>query len=183
MGWSDLSPRVRARIAGAFYLATFVAGVVALASSRGRFVANLIATASYLVVTIMFYDLFKPVSRVVSAVAAVVSIVGLGVGMSSMLRLFRLGINPLPVFGIYCLLVGFLIGRSTFLPRWLGVLLACGGLGWLTFASGVLVRQLSPYNLAPGIVAEGVLTLGLLAVGVDSERWREQAGAARRNRP
>lgn len=182
MGWTDLSPRTRARIAGGFYLVTFVAGVVALVSSRGRFVANLIATASYLIVTIMFYDLFKPVSRVVSAVAAGVSIVGLSVGMASMLRLFRPGINPLPIFGIYCLLVGFLIGRSTFLPRWLGVLLAIGGLGWLTFASPALVRQLSPYNLAPGIVAEGVLTLWLLAVGVHAERWREQAGEPRRTR-
>jgi hypothetical protein len=31
--------------------------------------------------------------------------------------------------------------------------------------------------MAPGILGEGALTLWLLVMGVDVERWREQAGA------
>ncbi|PYQ27390.1 MAG: hypothetical protein DMF57_18420 [Acidobacteria bacterium] len=65
--------------------------------------------------------------------------------------------------------------RSTFLPRALGVLMAFGGLGWLTFLSPALAKVLSPYNLAPGILGEGVLTLWLLVFGVNAERWKEQA--------
>ena len=80
--------------------------------------------------------------------------------------------------GIYCLLIGYLIFRSTFLPRTLGVLMAIAGLGWLTFMSPTLTHSLYPYNLAPGIIGEGVLTLWLLAVGLNEQRWKEQEAAA-----
>jgi hypothetical protein len=50
-------------------------------------------------------------------------------------------LNPLVLFGCYCLLIGYLIVRSTSLPRILGVLMACGGLGWLTFISPTVAVQ------------------------------------------
>jgi hypothetical protein len=88
-------------------------------------------------------------------------------------------VNPLAVFGVYCLLIGYLIFQSTFLPRILGLLMAFGGLGWLTFASSELANYFSPYNLAPGILGEGALTVWLLIFGVNAEKWKEQAGAGR----
>jgi len=78
-------------------------------------------------------------------------------------------------FGLFNLLIGYLIFKSTFLPRILGVLMAIGGLGWLTFLSPPLASHLSPYNLAPGILGEGALTLWLLVKGVNVQRWKEQA--------
>ena len=178
MEWiAEASPRLKARIAGVFYLITFVAGVLALVSANGRLVANLVATVCYVAVTLLFYDLFKPVGRNISFLAAFVSVVGLTVGTLSMFHLAPLKINNLVFFGVYCLLIGYLIFRSTFLPRILGVLMAFGGLGWLTFLSPQLAKVLSPYNLVPGILGEGVLTLWLLAVGVNEQRWNEQAKA------
>jgi len=86
-------------------------------------------------------------------------------------------------FGSYNLLIGCLIFRSTFLPRILGVLLAFSGLCYLVncfvnFLSPALTARLVPYILIPG-VAELLLALWLVMVGVNVQRWNEQAGAAR----
>src|SRR6202050_103275 len=81
-------------------------------------------------------------------------------------------------FGVYCLLIGYFIFKSFFLPRILGVLMALAGLGWLTFLSPPLANHLSPYNLVLGFLAELSLMLWLLVMGVNVQRWQEQAGAA-----
>jgi Domain of unknown function (DUF4386) len=89
--------------------------------------------------------------------------------------------EPTGIFRCYCLLIGYLILRSTFLPRLLGVLMVLGGVGWQTFVSATLSNYLSPYNpynMAPGIIGEAALTVWLLAVGVNARRWSEQANAA-----
>lgn len=80
--------------------------------------------------------------------------------------------------GFYCFLIGYLIFRSTFLPRILGGLIARGGLGWLTYLSPQLARYLSPYNLALGILGLGSVMLWLLMMGVNEQRWKEQASPA-----
>jgi hypothetical protein len=175
---AEASPRVKARIAGVFYLLVFVTGASALVFASGRLVANLIATVCYVAVTLLFYDLFKPVNRTLSLLAAFFSLLGCAFGALSSFQVVPLGINSLVWFGFYCLLIGYLIFRSTFLPRGLGVLMAFGGLGWLTFLSPPLAKYLSPYNLAPGIIGEGALTVWLLVKGVDAQRWKEQADAA-----
>jgi hypothetical protein len=83
-------------------------------------------------------------------------------------------------FGVYCLLIGYLIFTSAFLPRILGGLMALAGLGWLTFLSPPLASHLSPYNLVLGFLAELLLCLWLLVMGVNVQRWKEQASAAQR---
>jgi len=75
-------------------------------------------------------------------------------------------------------LIGCLILRSTFLPRFLGVLMALAGLGWMLFLSPPLANNLARYILPLGFVAEFLLMLWLLVKGVNVERWQEQASAA-----
>jgi hypothetical protein len=175
---ADLSPRFKARIAGVFYLLTFVTGALALAVANGRLIANLIATASYIAVTVLFYDMFRPVNKSLSVVAAFFGLLGCGFGALSPFDLAPYHINPLVFFGFYCLLIGYLIFRSTFLPQILGGLMAFGGLGWLTFVSARLANYLSPYNFVPGMLGEGALTLWLLVMGLDVPRWEERARVA-----
>jgi len=80
-------------------------------------------------------------------------------------------------FGLFNLLIGYLIFKSTFLPRILGVLMALSGLGWLMFLSPWLANYVLTYVEVIGIIAEASLMLWLLVKGVKVERWREQAGA------
>jgi len=174
----EASPRRKARMAGVLYLITFLTGGGAL-FARGRLglVVGLIAGACYIAVTLLFYYIFKPVNRSLSLLAALFSLVGCAIGPLSLFHLVSFHINSLVFFGFYCLLIGYLIFRSTFLPRILGVLMAFAGLGWLTFLSPPLANHLSPYIFAPGILGEGALTLWLLAIGVDEQQWKKQAGA------
>ncbi len=178
---AEASPRFKARIAGVFYLLTILTGAFAAVFAGRRFgdAANLIATACYVAVTLLFYAIFRPVDRSLSLIAAVFSLVGCAIGALGVFRLApRYVPNSLALFGVYCLLIGYLIFRSTFLPRILGVLMAFGGLSWLTFVSAQLADYLTPYNVAPGLLGEGSLTLWLLVMGVNEQRWKEQARAA-----
>lgn len=92
----------------------------------------------------------------------------------------RVGVNDVALvfFGLHCLLLGYLICRSTFLPRFVGVLMVIAGLGWLTFLFPTLAKPLMPWNMAPGILGEGTLLLWLIFMGVNAPRWRAQASAA-----
>src|SRR5438045_4127425 len=72
---AEASPRLKARIAGAFYLLTILTGALSLAFVGPKLVvyanaAILISTSCYVVVTLLFYNMFKPVSRRLSLLAA-----------------------------------------------------------------------------------------------------------------
>lgn len=100
------------------------------------------------------------------------------------LELQAIGFNVAVVFfAIYDLIIGYLLLRSTFLPHALGVLMAVGGLCYLTnsfatFLAPGLAPHLMPYILIPSGVAELSLCLWLLVVGLDESRWEQQATAA-----
>lgn len=229
---AETSPRFTARLAGLFYLLTFVTGGLAIFARHGLVVdgdaaatathilaheslfrlgtaADLLVVACYIAVTALFYRLFKPVSRSGSLLAALFSLVGCavlaftclfqlapfvilrGVQYSSVFtseQLQALAYMSLELYGqtysiavvcfaFYCLLIGYLVLKSAFLPRILGGLMVIAGLAWLTFLSPPLATSLSPYILAPGILGEGSLTVWLLVAGVNVPGWQAQARA------
>jgi hypothetical protein len=66
-------------------------------------------------VTLVLYDIFKPVNGSLSLLAASFNLVGM---TCEAFRLSPQGVDIAMVFhGFYCLLIGYLIFRSTFLPR------------------------------------------------------------------
>jgi hypothetical protein len=99
------------------------------------------------------------------------------------LQLQDIGLSiALVFFGFDCFIVGYLVFRSTFLPRIIGVLLAIEGTGYLinsftSFVAPALQARIFPYFTATAI-GEVSLSLWLLVMGVNVARWRERAAEA-----
>ena len=173
----------RARTTGAVYLLYFLL-VISAASSIGRVpvvysdAANLVANLCYIAVSLLLYQMLKPVSRNVALLAVTISVIGCVV---QSLALFHLvpAQSSLPIFGLFNITIGYLVIRSAFLPRVLGILMTLSGVGWLMVLSPQLVKHASAYIEIVGIAAEGCLMLWLLIMGVNVQRWNEQAAVGR----
>jgi hypothetical protein len=176
--FAEASPRFKARMAGGLYFFSLLTAGFTETFVRGglNYAGGYIAIAGMAAMTLISYDIFKPVNRGLSLLAVFFAFVGL---TFEILRLQPHGLNIALVFhGLYCILIGYLIFRSTFLPRILGALMAFSGLSWLTYLSNPLVNHLSPYNLVSGLLGDVLLYLWLLVMGVNAQRWKEQASAA-----
>ncbi len=91
-------------------------------------------------------------------------------------------------FGCCFLFHGWLIFRSGFLPRILGILIQIAGCCYLTnsfalFLAPTFAGRLFPAILFPAFIGEASLCLWLLVKGVNVQRWKEQARAAGQWRP
>lgn len=172
------------------------------------FTSSLLGVAFHTTCALLFYELFKPVNKTISLLAAFLLLVGCAVqaltsflyiapllvlqGGSSMsafstdqlqaLASMFLKLNGqafdmhLVFFGFWCFLVGYLIFKSTFLPRLLGILLSIAGLGWLIFLSPPLGHYLFPVIAAASAIGEIPVEFWLMIKSVNVERWKERAG-------
>ena len=87
-------------------------------------------------------------------------------------------------FGFACLATGYLIFKSGYLPKILGLLLAMAGLSYLINSFALLLAPsladaISPAILIPAFVGEVLLTLWLVFKGVNIEQWRQRCRDAR----
>ena len=78
-------------------------------------------------------------------------------------------------FGIDETLRGWLVYRSTFLPRILGVLSLMSGVGLMTFLSPTLGYRVFPFVALIGLVGSVAMITWLLVFGVNEQRWKEVA--------
>jgi uncharacterized protein DUF4386 len=234
VGAGETSPRLMARIAGALYLLTILAGMFSAGFATGKLVVSgdaaatannvlahrslfqlafavyIIEMACQVALTALFYLLLKPAGRSVSLVAAFLGLTGcviktftrvffiaplfilggahyLSVFSAEQLQalaLLFLKVNDrgagiaLVFFGFYAILTGYLIIKSSFLPRVLGVISVVGGLGWLTFLYPPLGGRLFPVISMFAVLGAAALIVWFMVFGVNEQRWREQAGAA-----
>lgn len=230
---AELSPKTRARLVGVLLLTTMVGGGFAQGFVGGKLIsgdasataANIVAHetlyrlafASYLIemacqiaMTVLLYDLLKPVSRTASRLAATFGLVGctiktlarlfffaplLVLGGADYLSVFdpkqlqalaffSLRVNytvetiAMVFFGLNALMTGYLVLKSTFLPRALGVVSVVGGLGWMLYLYEPLAHRVEAYIVGAGVLGALAMVLWLLVKGVDEQRWKERAAWA-----
>jgi Domain of unknown function (DUF4386) len=87
-------------------------------------------------------------------------------------------------FGCVCLLLGYLIFRSGYLPKAIGVLMQIAGVSYLTNSFALILApnladRIFPAILVPAFVGEVSLCLWLLIKGINLERWQQQTTAPR----
>jgi hypothetical protein len=94
----------------------------------------------------------------------------------------RLGVQAsnlvIVVFGFHAIVLGYLVYRSTFIPRAIGVLLGLAGVGGCLMLVPLVAGGFFPVILATGAAAELSLTAWLLFAGIDVGRWLQQADRA-----
>jgi hypothetical protein len=86
-------------------------------------------------------------------------------------------------FGLTCLVNGYLIQRSGYLPKLIGILMQLAGLSYLTACFGALFAPafadlITPAILIPPLIGELSLCLWLLVKGVNVEKWQERMAVA-----
>jgi hypothetical protein len=82
-------------------------------------------------------------------------------------------------FGFACLVLGYLIFKSGYFPRTLGVLLQIAGVSYLINSFALLLapsfaQSLFPGILVPALVGEVSLCVWLIAKGVNVQRWEQR---------
>jgi hypothetical protein len=85
-------------------------------------------------------------------------------------------------FGLDILILAYLVLRSGFLPRAIGVLLAVDGLAYLCYSFTDILApgaaaHLVPWIQLPALVGEGALCLWLLVAGINLDRWKQASAA------
>jgi hypothetical protein len=172
---------------------------------RFGYTMYMIEMVAQVIMTMLFYELLKPVSRTGSLIAAVIGVVGCGIKalsrvffvapaivlegtryldtfspeqLKSMALLFY-NVNEMGAaiavvfFGFNTVITGWLIIRSTYLPRFLGWIAVVGGIGWLAFLWPPLGYRLNLYIAAIALLGSLATIVWMLVYGVKEERWNE----------
>jgi hypothetical protein len=167
-----------------------------------------VAVPLHILWAVLFYHLFKKLSRPVSLFAGFIMLMACVMWTLSSffyispllilqgknyfdafsheqlqalsLMLIKLNVQSydlgLVFFGLWCIVIGYLIFKSTFIPKLIGILEMLAGLGYLTLLWQPLVNYIYPYNLALAGPGEISLLFWLLIKGVNDRRWKETSG-------
>jgi len=175
-------PRSLARATGGVYLGYFATAICgSMLSGHAGVAVMCVASVLYAATSLLFYRLFRPVSRTIALLATVFSLSGCVRDILDQLNRAPAWLSPLVFFGPFCLLLGWLILHSEFLPRWLGWPLIVAGVAWLAYLIPAVALHAKVVILPIGFVAELALMLWLLIKGVNEDRWA--AGRSLRSMP
>jgi hypothetical protein len=175
---SDETPRSHARLIGSLSLLAVASGILrAFVPPPARDWILFLTYANSVAVMLLFYRLLRPVDRLWSLLMVIVGLVSEMTAVLAPLHL-RLGtVGSLAFFG-FGLLQGWLVVRSGFLPRTLGVLVMISACDSLLRLWPALAMRILLWDTIFVVVVELARILWLLIRGVDETRWRELAARA-----
>jgi uncharacterized protein DUF4386 len=227
---AEISPLVRARVAGALYLvanifapftllylpsrfivrgdAAATANNVIASESLFRFgiVGNLFTFIANIFLALALYQLLKVVNKNMASLMVILFLVGVPIAMLNelsqlailqllggadylkayptdqlqalaylLLRLHDQGLLIAHIFfGLWLLPMGYLVFKSGFIPRIVGVLLVIAGVGYVVQGFASFLGHNVNIILFTGL-GELVFLLWLLIKGVNVEQWKKRA--------
>lgn len=227
---AEISPLVRARVAGALYLvanifapftllylpsrfivrgdAAATANNVIASESLFRFgiVGNLFTFIANIFLALALYQLLKVVNKNMASLMVILFLVGVPIAMLNelsqlailqllggadylkayptdqlqalaylLLRLHDQGLLIAHIFfGLWLLPMGYLVFKSGFIPRIVGVLLVIAGVGYVVQSFAAFLGYNVNIILFTGL-GELVFLLWLLIKGVNIEQWKKRA--------
>ena len=204
---SEMSAGRLARIAGALYLVNILCGAFAIGYVtaavgsnvhahellfRFGIAAHVVLTVTNVGLALTFYEVFKVVNRRVAILDVFFTLVATAIEASGVVSdLSNLRFDPTDAaytvstvfYGFDALAIGYLVYRSTFMPRAIGVLMVIDGVAYFINSFAAILApdfaaHLVPYVQAPILLGEGSLTLWLLVFGINVAR-RERLVLAR----
>ena len=195
----EMSAGRLARIAGALYLVNILLGAFAIGYVtaavgsnvhahellfRSGLAAHVVVTVTNIGLALTFYEVFKVVNRRVAILDVFFTLVATAIeasGIVNQLSTLTFGSAEAAYdvstvfFGFDALAIGYLVYRSTFMPRVIGVLMFIDGIGYFinsfaTILAPDFAAHLVPYIQLPILLGEGPLTLWLLVFGINVAR-------------
>lgn len=194
----EMSAGRLARIAGALYLLNILAGAFAIGYVtaavgtnvhaheplfRSGLAAHVVVTVTNVGLAVIFYELFKAVSRRAAMLVVFFTLVATAIEAAGIVnQLSTLTVGGTAAYDVstvffagYALAIGYLIYRSTFMPRVIGVLMVVDGVAYLVNSFGTILApdfaaHLVPYIQLPILLGEGSLTLWFLVFGINVAR-------------
>jgi hypothetical protein len=182
---------------------------------RTGLAAHVVVAPTNIPLAVIFYELFKVVSRRLALLDAFFILVATAIEAAGLVNQFTplfllsnghytsalpatqlhaLAYLPLDLssvdysihtvfFGFDILVMAYLVYKSSFLPRAIAVLLAidavaCVIYSFADFLAPGFADSLVPWIQFPALLGEGSLCLWLLVVGVNVDRWTQQARRA-----
>lgn len=157
---------LRARMAGLLYVAAVAAAVAGefVLRRAPSWVAIALPVVCYAAVMLLLYSLLRRIQAGLALLALALGLAGLCL---EALRWQPAHINwAMALHGGFCLVTGWLLARSGYVPRAPALAMALAGVVWLLYLLPPLLRRVTPYNTVAGLVAEALPMLWLLAAGI-----------------
>ena len=152
------------RSAGLVYVAYF--GLSVAGAALRSVPLQVFATAFYFVLAIVLYRLFASADPLVALALLPLALIGCVIQAYGQLQadagVLRVALVP---FGLFLVVLGYLIVRGAAAPLALGTLLLLAGIAWPIVVIPSVPSWYAGVAIVLGIVAEGALAIWLLVAG------------------